>query len=373
MNRSVETSIRFITRKWPPAVGGMETYSARIVDALQMFANVEVVALAGREDGKPPTTLALLYFGLTTTVRLLLSKPTAITHIGDMATWPFAVVARLRSKRTRIALSAHGTDVSFPLRGGLVARLYDLYLKLGARLLPSAIVIANSTTTAQAAKRYGFNSVTVVPLATDIRRIVSTERHDTNLLFVGRLITLKGCAWFVRNVLPLLPEEMTLRVAGTVWDENERAALDDPRVTFLGPVYGEALIREYSSALCVVVPNIDAPTRQFEGFGLTALEAAASGGLVLASCHSGLREAVIDGVTGFLLPSGEAGAWAMKIREIGSWSDDRRRTFIADAITAIRQHYSWVRAAKDTLLAYSQPELAPSENRPDSVTGKSTA
>jgi glycosyltransferase involved in cell wall biosynthesis len=283
------------------------------------------------------------------------------------------LIARARSKRTRIALSAHGTDVSFPLRGGVIARIYDLYLRLGAKLLPSAIVIANSTTTAETAKRYGFSSVTVVPLATDIRNVLSTERHNMNLLFVGRLIPLKGCAWFIRNVLPLVPEEITLRVAGTVWNENERAALDNPRVTFLGPVYGEALIREYSCALCVVVPNIDASTRQFEGFGLTALEAAASGGLVLASCHSGLREAVIDGVTGFHLPSGEAEAWAAKIHEIETWSDDRRKAFIANAITGIRQHYSWERAARETLLAYSQPELTRSEDRPDSLTGKSAA
>lgn len=65
-----------------------------------------------------------------------------------MALWPFASIARLRSRRTRIALSAHGTDVSFPLRRGAIARLYELYLKIGARLLPTAVVIANSMASA---------------------------------------------------------------------------------------------------------------------------------------------------------------------------------------------------------------------------------
>jgi glycosyltransferase involved in cell wall biosynthesis len=226
-------------------------------------------------------------------------------------------------------------------------------LKAGAQLLPSAVVIANSAATAKAARRYGFRHVVVVPLATDIRGTLPTAPPNGNLLFTGRLTPRKGCAWFIRNVLPFLPGEMTLRVAGTVWDEDERIALDNPRITFLGQVRGDALIHEYASALCVVVP-----TRDFEGFGLTAVEAAASGGLVLASRHSGLLESVFDGVTGFQLPSDDAGAWAQKIREIGDWSGKRRATFIANAIAMTQQYFTWQRVAQETLIAYSQQPLA---------------
>jgi glycosyltransferase involved in cell wall biosynthesis len=366
-------SIRFVTRKWPPAVGGMETYSARLVESLRELAEVGVIALPGQENGSPPSAAMLTCFGLVTAARLLFSTPTEIIHIGDMATWPLAWIARLRSRPTRVALSAHGTDVSFPLRNGLAARLYGLYLKLGAKLLPSAVVIANSTTTAQTAKTYGFAHVTVVPLATDVQDNPATGKHGTSLLFVGRLTPRKGCAWFIKNVLPLLPEDMTLRVAGTVWNEKELAALNDPRVEFLGPIYGQDLRREYASALCVVIPNIDVATREFEGFGLIALEAAAAGGLVLASCHSGLREAVIDGETGFQLPPGVPGPWVEKIRDIGNWPDERRNAFLANAITTIKQHFSWERVARETLMAYSQSLPAQSQNHADRATGKSAA
>lgn len=327
----------------------METYCVRLVDSLRVHTEVEVIALPGRQDGSAPTAAALMRFALTTAMRLLLTKPREITHVGDMASWPFALMARLRTRRTRIALSAHGTDVSFPLRRGPIARLYELYLKIGARLLPTAVVIANSTATADAARSAGYKHVAVIPLATDIRAAPPTQPHGKNLLFVGRLTARKGCGWFIRNILPLLPVPMTLRVVGTVWDDDERDAIDNPRVTFVGPVFGAALVREYASALCVVVP-----TRDFEGFGLTAVEAAASGGLVLVSCHSGLSEAVIDGVTGFHLPPGDAVAWAQKIRDIGNWCDGRRGAFIANAIATTKQHYSWERVAHETLAAYSQ-------------------
>ena len=352
MNSGVRLSIRFVTRKWPPAVGGMETFSACLVRSLRAFAQVDVIALPGREGGAPPTAMALLRFGFATSVRLLLAEPRDVTHVGDMASWPLALIARFRSRRTRIALSANGSDVSFPFRDGVLPQLYGLYLKVAARLLPSAIVIANSTATAEAAERYGFKHTAVVPLATDVRASTSIGPQGTKLLFVGRITARKGCGWFIQNVLTHLPEEITLRVAGTVWDEDERAALDNSRVTFLGPVYGDVLIREYSSALCVVIP-----TRDFEGFGLTAVEAAACGGVVLASCHSGLKEAVIDGVTGFHLPSGDPEAWAQKIRDIARWQPDQRKAFVANAMATTIRHYSWERVARETIQAYSRHTL----------------
>ena len=46
--------VMFITRKWPPAVGGMETWSVRLAEELARIGPVEVVALPGRADRRPP-------------------------------------------------------------------------------------------------------------------------------------------------------------------------------------------------------------------------------------------------------------------------------------------------------------------------------
>lgn len=348
------TTIRFVTRKWPPAVGGMETYSIRLSEALAVFQPVETIKLPGRPDGSPPSAVRLTIFGLATAIRLLFARrPADVTHVGDMASWPLALAARLRSRRGRIALSAHGTDVSFPLRGGVLGHLYGRYLSLGARLLPGVVVIANSEATAKAVRRNGFGRTAVVPLATDIRSAPMARKHNGGVLFAGRLIPMKGCAWFIRNVLPLLPEEVTLTVAGKVWNEDEAAALQNPRVTFLGPVRGDELIRAYASALCVVLPNIEVPDRTFEGFGLIAIEAAAAGGVVLASEHGGLKEALIDAETGFHLPSGDAEKWASMICEIRDWPDEKREKFIRKAVETTCRIYSWDRVARETLAAYA--------------------
>lgn len=350
MNRR---GILFITRKWPPAIGGIETYSVALSQALRDHAKVEVFALPGRECGSPPSMTALLVFGFRAIVHLLSKKdPCGVVHVADMASWPLAVAARLRSRRWRIALSAHGTDVSYSLRGGVKGRLYGWYLRTGSVFLRQAVVIANSSATANCAREHGFARTIVVPLATDLQTPGPLGEPERFVLFVGRLVERKGCAWFIRNVLARLPAGITLKVVGTVWSEAERAMLSDPRVDFVGPKPQDEIVGLYAKALCVVVPNIDVPNGEFEGFGLVATEASACGGISLASKHSGLCEAVIDGVTGFHLPPEDVDAWTAKISEISSWSAETRRCFIERSLKETQRLYSWDRVADETARAY---------------------
>jgi glycosyltransferase involved in cell wall biosynthesis len=69
-----------------------------------------------------------------------------------------------------------------------------------------------------------------------------------------------------------------------------------PRVTFLGRLSHQDLVREYASALCVVCPAFD------EDYGLTCLEAMALGKPVIACADGGgYVELIEDGVDGFLV------------------------------------------------------------------------
>lgn len=53
-----------------------------------------------------------------------------------------------------------------------------------------------------------------------------------------------------------------------------------------------------------------------EGLGIAALEAMAAGKPVVASAVGGLTESVVDGVTGFLVPPGDAAAMAEALRKL---------------------------------------------------------
>jgi len=351
--------ILFLTRKWPPAVGGMEAYSRELVRELDARADVDLRALPGRSDGKRPSAFAMLVFGISTAFDLLF-KGTAsdVIHGADLAIWPLVLIATLHRRGARAVLSAHGSDAALGFKRGIAARLYALYLKVGVFLLPSVSVLANSRATASLCRRCGFADVRVVPLATHVSDHGIPE-PEPYILFVGRLMRRKGCAWFICNVLPLLDPSSRLIVVGVVWDDDEGRALDCARVEFRGPVFGAELAQLRARATAVIVPNLEIGMEGFEGFGLTAVEGAADGGVVLAADVDGIADAVCHGTTGFLLPAGDAGCWAAKIREISAWPPGERRDFVERSRASVKRIYSWSRVAEETLDAYRQSASEP--------------
>ncbi|MCL6249529.1 glycosyltransferase family 4 protein [Altererythrobacter sp. KTW20L] len=347
-----EAEVMFVTRKWAPATGGMETYSLRLTHSLKERIALDVVALSGRSSNMPPGIPALLAFPITVFRRLRARAfPPRVVHLGDLAIWPLGLLV---PRRAHVVLSAHGTDVAYHRRGGLRGRLYGAYLRLGARLMRRASVIANSRATAEILGETGWRASAVIPLATERIPQLGTVGHpEPFILFAGRLVKRKGCGWFIANVLPLLDPSLRLVVAGTKWDVNESALLDNPRVTFLGPLGQAELARLFATATCVVVPNIDVASGEYEGFGLVAPEAAGCGGVVLAARTGGLCDAVLDGETGFLLEPGDAHAWAAKIADVEGWTGAERSAFTQQAQQRALAYYAWDRVADETAAIYS--------------------
>ncbi len=342
----VEGDVRFITRKWAPAMGGMETYCIRLTEQLARSRRVEVIALPGQANGAPPSALSLAKFGIMTAMRLLFVREASVVHIGDVACWPFALAVRLRHRRSKIVISAHGSDLTFADRSGWRAALYRHYLALAVRCIGATPIIANSGWIAEKAALRGFRNVHVVPLATDIEAPRPSDLPDRPIFFAGRIAAGKGLRFFIENVLPKLNSSARLRVAGNIWDGNEAAALDHPAVDYLGTLSSKELATEYEAALCTVVPS-----QSSEGFGLVAVEAAACGGVVIAADHSGLREAAGDGM-GILVEAGDASQWARAIDEVSGWSTLQRAEFTASASTRARQKFSWARVADETIAVY---------------------
>ena len=343
---SERPTVRFITRKWAPAVGGMETYCLRLTEYIKHDVDMDIHALRGNPDGTAPGGIKIMIFGLKMMFKLLSLPQVDTVHVSDMASWPLAFMAKLRRPKTHIVISAHGSDLSFEQRSGFLPKLYKGYMRLGALALSGATILANSQWIADLALKKGFKTVKLIPLATDMLARPASTKVTKNIFYAGRIIRSKGVSFIIEKVLPKLADDIRLRVAGTIWEDEEGVRLEHPRVTFLGQLDPEALSREYAQALCVVVPSI-AP----EGFGLVAIEAALSGGVVLASNHSGLAE-ICQKNLGILTPAADAGAWADEIVKISEWSPVDRRAFTENAQSQASTRYSWQRVADQTLEAY---------------------
>jgi len=153
----------------------------------------------------------------------------------------------------------------------------------------------------------------------------------------GRLIPLKGVEFLLSAAAMLRGEFPDLRVeiAGS---GPERPHLEQ-RIARLG-LTGRVEFLGWIDDLPTVLPRWDVfvmPSLE-EGFALAALEAMAAGLPVVASGVGGVPELVVDGVTGWLAPPGDAEALAARLRLLLR-NPEERLTMGANARARVRDHF----------------------------------
>lgn len=315
MNRHGPESRRrwwFITRKYPPAVGGMERLSFELTRRIAERRSTTLVALRA-----PQWTLPA--FVLLAATRLTLGcllRRVAILHLGDPVLAPLALVARAFGIPAVVTL--HGLDVVHPTRA------YALWRRLFLRGFESYVCISEATRRIALGAGLPVERLVVIGIGVDgAVEVAPREPRDMNtLLFVGRLVRRKGLGWFVANVLPsLASRHPDLRLA-IVGDGPERSAViaaarqrgvEERLLWSKDRDDATKAVWMARAGLCIV-PNV-AVRGDIEGFGIVALEAAAAGCPVLAANIDGLPDALTHGRAGTLLPSGNAGAWIDAIEE----------------------------------------------------------
>lgn len=358
MKSARKKNVLFLTRKWPPAIGGMENYSYHLAKAMSEQADLQTHVLPGRNDGRPPSMFALLIFFFSSAAVIFRNRRADVIHIGDFVLWPLYVVAKIVNRNAVVAITAYGLDLLYAKKEGTLPFVYGIYLWFCRLFCSKSIrVIAISSATARVCKQEGYRFVRIVPPGVELNFEKHMQADLTSkppyVLFVGRLVRRKGAGWFIANVLPLLPPEMRLAVVGKKWDEEEFSVLQSSsKVDYHGVVSDDELKQLRRGAIAVLMPNIPGNGADMEGFGLTALEAAADGGVLLASGIEGIVDAVIDGQTGFLLPTLDAQAWCAKILEIQHWKPERRQEFVADGFDVVRSKFDWNRVSQEIMSAY---------------------
>jgi len=175
---------------------------------------------------------------------------------------------------------------------------------------------------------------------------------EPRLLSVGRLIPIKGHIVLLRAFAEARREVPGLRldIAGRGPLEPALRALAkelevEDAVRFLGHV--APIQRAIEEAAAVVVPSMG------EGFGMVALEAMERARPVIAAEIGGLGELVEDGVTGLLVPAGEAEPLARAIVRLASDLDLAARMGEAGRRRAVEQ-FLQERCTDRTELLYAE-------------------
>jgi len=169
-------------------------------------------------------------------------------------------------------------------------------------------------------------STEVLPMGADISGIragaQAEERLPGRLLFVGRLVEKKGAAVLLRALRALAgPPGWSLDIVGDgpLRAELQRAAVGLP-VTFHGALGRSELARAYGRASIAVFPSVPAASGDQDGLPVSLLEAMGAGCAPVASRLPGIDAVVSDGVTGLLVPAGDAEELSRALRRV---LDDR--------------------------------------------------
>jgi len=178
----------------------------------------------------------------------------------------------------------------------------------------------------------------------------AVPRHPAPaFLYVGRLKRYKQVDVAIRAVAALRRaqgSQAELWIAGSGDDRGRLEALAQAEgagtaVRFLGYVSEEEKRSLYRRAWAVVLPSLK------EGWGITNIEAAACGAPAVAADNSALRESVRDGATGFLVPTGDVGAWTAALGRLAG--DATLQGRLGAGARAFAETFSWARTASDTL------------------------
>lgn len=324
----------YVTRKYPPRVGGMETLAAATARALESPFDLTVVSL-GRSQRHLVWWLPLA----AARVRIAVTRKSVdLVVFGDgllyCALRPF-----LGAAMPPHIVMVMGLDLTYHPAW---------YQRRIRHTLPRAPrVVAISVATGEEAIERGVapdRLSVVAPGVLDPERLprrsadsgarlrsrLGVAPDATVLLTLGRLVPRKGVRWFVSEVMSRLPDDVVYAVAGSGNDEGpirEAIAAIGPakqRVLMLGQVDSEMRDALFTGSDLFIMPNVVVPG-DVEGFGLVAVEAAAVGALVVASSLQGIRDAVIDGETGVLIAPGDATAFVEVITAMVRDPMERRR------------------------------------------------
>jgi glycosyltransferase involved in cell wall biosynthesis len=228
--------------------------------------------------------------------------------------------------------------------------LLERPIPLVYRGLP-AEAVSESTADDLAARGLRRDDIRVIHNGVDLRFFspdtLVARFPEPTFLYVGRLKRYKRIDLAVEAVSLLRHRgaSVRLRIAGRGDEEPrlraqvERLGLVD-RVTFDGFVTEERKRELLRSCWGTVLPSPK------EGWGITNIEAAACGTPAVAADAPGLRESVIDGKTGLLVPYGDAGKLADALGSLAA--DPARITTLGIAARRFAEGFSWDRAAELT-------------------------
>ncbi len=326
----------FITRNYPPKVGGLEAYSYNLIREFELHNQTHKITLT-------KSNLHLFWFFPFCFIKALIicmKYRIAHIHLCDALLSPIGILLKILTK-ARISVSVVGLDITYP------NMLYQMLVPRCVRLMDRVICISRATRDECTIRGIPYNRSSVIPIGInpndaylplakeDLQRKLEEITHiplqnQRVLVTVGRLVRRKGVAWFVEHVMPRLDSRYLYLIVGAGPEKDciqelvTRYHLKN-RVRLLGQRSNAERNIILNAADMFIMPNITVPG-DVEGFGIVAIEAGSCGLPVVASNIQGIRDAVLDGKTGMLVEEQNVNDYVNAIKNVDLKKEQIRAT-----------------------------------------------
>lgn len=329
--------ILYISHLHPPTdaplqnIGGMQNVSIQLTHELHKRDDVELDKIIMESSWKNINvkTAGFLFSLLSQIPKRVKSFKPDVILFSSMVT---ASVAPLLMKKLGVPMVTinHGQDVTLPVS------IYQWYVPKIFSALSGVISVSSATRKASILR--GLSPDKGVALSNGIVGSVQQNlpkkqsackqleskygislKNKKVIVTVGRQVKRKGHAWFIREVMDKLPENIVFFLVG--YGPEHEAILrarehseSAQRIVITGKISDELVQACYAAADLFVMPNIPVEG-DMEGFGIVLLEANSAGVPAISSDLEGMRDVIKQGVNGYRVPHSNANQFATKITE----------------------------------------------------------
>lgn len=180
---------------------------------------------------------------------------------------------------------------------------------------------------------------------TDLFKPIDISNSQPYFLSVGRFVAKKSPSSTVnafKQVVDRFPKAHLWMVGdGPLLEETKQLTISlglEQHITFTGVQTTAQILERMKQVRCFVQHSVTAADGDMEGTPNTILEASASGLPVVSTRHAGIKEAVVEGVTGFLVDEFDVQGMADRMLDIAASAELAQRLGTA-ARAHIIQHY----------------------------------
>jgi len=181
--------------------------------------------------------------------------------------------------------------------------------------------------------------VFIVPYGVDLVRYhpphKTGKKHNKPItfLFVGRMTAVKGFHILLEALSKLQPGTFKCILVGHPQNSEGLIAKSGPDIEYVGAVPNSEMPDIYRRADVLISPSL------YDGFGLSVLEAMASGLCIICSRNTGASDLVSDGETGFVIDPGSVKELYLQLCD--ALKDRDRLSRMGQNARIVAENYSW--------------------------------